>query len=295
MLKPRTARRPSTWIEGLVEPKIVRRGMSTTPVLMSRCGVIIVPSLKASRLNAIEESALLWSNEQILTQTKDTRVTDKEKTVTPRVREEHACEVPTLAWARSDYNDFVKLFPYARLTLQTPLSPEEVEARLTTMLTKPAFSFRVPPEPFRGYMSRRQFKVMRVLGLGRVLRLPHRNSFQPVIIGVIEPAPSGTIIRLRMRLHAFVAAFMTVWFGFPLAFIGSLLWTGLREGFGLRGRSHDRPDVGLAVLGAILLFGLLLVNVCFWTEVKKARSILCERLECRELQPGNPASTLQPY
>jgi hypothetical protein len=156
------------------------------------------------------------------------------------------------------------------------------------MLTKPGFSFRPPPEPFRGYIAGRRFKMTRVLG--RIMGLPYRNSFQPVIVGLIEPAAGGTIIHLKMRLHAFVAAFMTIWFGFLFVFIGLVLWAGLRDGFGpavVRGGRQDGAEGALAVAGGMLLFASLLVNVSFWMEVKKARVILCERLECREARPGN--------
>ncbi len=80
----------------------------------------------------------------------------------------------------------MKLLPYTQLTLRSDLSPEEVEAKLAQVVHVGWWSLGPLPEPFRGSVQGRHFKVVRVLGT--VLGLRSRNSFQPVIIGDIAPA-----------------------------------------------------------------------------------------------------------
>jgi hypothetical protein len=182
----------------------------------------------------------------------------------------------------------VKLFPYARLTLKSSLDPDEVAARLRKMVTEPAFSFRPPPEPFRGHLDGRRFKLTRVPE--RFLGVPTRNSFRPVIIGNIEQASDGAVLRITMRLHALVFTFMTIWFGFLFCVAGFLLWAGLREGFGpsvRRGQHVEGPGVGLVFVGGMFALASALVNVSFWMEVRKARSIFRDELKCHEVECGS--------
>jgi hypothetical protein len=178
----------------------------------------------------------------------------------------------------------VRLLPFEHLTLRSDSPPEVVEAKLARLVATKWFSLTAPPEPFRGSVKGRHFKLVRVLGT--FLGLPTRNSWQPVIVGEIVPVSGGTEVRVRMRLQAFVGAFTTFWFGGLLFGAAMLLRAGLQEGFGPSGRAAG-AGVGLAGVGAMVLAGYALVSVAFWTEVRKARRALREGLGCREDEPAN--------
>ena len=77
----------------------------------------------------------------------------------------------------------------------------------------------------------------------------YRNSFQTIFVGRMEPGFGGTILSGSFRMHAFVYAFMTVWFGFLLFAI-----------------APDVANLGSAGLASIaplgmVMFGVLLVLV----------------------------------
>ncbi len=183
----------------------------------------------------------------------------------------------------------MRLLPFERLTLRTDSPPDVVEAKLANLVATRRFSLTAPPEPFRGSIRGRHFKVVRVLGT--FLGLPTYNSWQPVIEGDFVPVPGGTEVRVRMRLSAFVGAFTAFWFGGLLWGAGMLLKAGLTEGFGpstaRNGREAAGAGVGLAFIGAMVLAGYALVSVSFWTEVKKARRALREGLGFGDEEPGN--------
>jgi hypothetical protein len=170
----------------------------------------------------------------------------------------------------------VRLLPYDRLTLQGDQPIEMVEAKLASSVATRWFSLRTPPQPFRGTVKGRQFRITRVPGT--FLGLPSRNSWRPVIVGSIVPAPAGTEVRIRFRLQYFVAAFMTFWFAF--LFFGLVMTTvgphnGKREAGG--------EAFGPVVMGAMAIVAYAMMSVSFWAEVKKAKVLLCECLGCREV------------
>jgi hypothetical protein len=172
----------------------------------------------------------------------------------------------------------VRILPYERLTLLVESPPDVVAARLSALVATKWFYLTAPPEPFRGWVRGRHFTVVRHLGLWH-------NSSRPVVLGEIVPAPSGTVVRIRMRLAIVVAAFLVLWFGALLLFGGLLAWRALGGGNGLQGGSDG--GAGLAV-GAMVLIGYLLVSLSFWSEVRKARALLVEGLGAREAKARNP-------
>ncbi len=171
--------------------------------------------------------------------------------------------------------------PYTKMTLWTELRPHEAAARLRRIVSVNWFTLTPPPEPFRGRLDGMHFKIVRVLGW------IHRNSFQPVLVGQILPSAGGTAICLRMRLHAFVAAFMAFWFGGLVLGATMMLRAAMRHGLH-PGSANPSSIVGLLIVGGMMLAGYLLVNLSFWSEVKRARQILCEALECTESVPAQP-------
>lgn len=181
----------------------------------------------------------------------------------------------------------MNLLPWYRVDLQTSDSADLVASRLTRMVAVGWFLFSRPDKPFRGRVTDRHFKVVPVLGT--VLGLPYRNSFQPVIEGDIVDAPPGTLVRVRMRLNALVALVLTVWFGIWFCLAALMLCSILAEGLGTHRLTPQGAGVALPVAGAMLFFGYSMVNISFWTEVKKGRRALCNGLGCVEAHPATPA------
>ena len=97
-----------------------------------------------------------------------------------------------------------------------------------------------------------------------------RNSFRPIIRGAISASRSGTIVRVTMRLHFGVFAFLAVFCAY------ALLATIDPETVGAMSRLQ----------GPILLVGLTLIvgaglRVGFYPEAQSARRILEEVLDGR--------------
>jgi hypothetical protein len=159
----------------------------------------------------------------------------------------------------------VKLLPYIRLTFRAADPPEVVSARIAAMITPRRFYLKRPAEPFRGTIRGSHFKVMRVLSLFV------RNSFQPVIVGEVAQGALGAEVRVRMRLHAAVAAFTICWFGGLALFGGRVVYDAATK-------NPPRPGPVLAVLAGMALFAYGLVSISFWSEVKKARLLLRDGL-----------------
>jgi hypothetical protein len=94
-------------------------------------------------------------------------------------------------------------------------------------------------------------------------RIAYRNSFLPIIRVVVEPSHhGGTRLRVTMRLHLFVTAFMAVWMtGGAVGAVG-----------GLAAVFAGQP-AGLVAL-AFPLFGAGLVGIPFALEARRAESLL---------------------
>jgi len=146
------------------------------------------------------------------------------------------------------------------------MSPAEIVATLNAYI-EPKKSFRFfsfsEHKVFEGELTQNGFKVMRIIF--------YRNSFLPVITGKFVTGQSGSTISITMRLHAFVLAFMCVWFGGVGIGMASVL-IGLVSG-------QTKPDAMLLIPFGMLVFGCVLVVSCFWPEAKKAKRMLTEILQ----------------
>lgn len=117
------------------------------------------------------------------------------------------------------------LLPYARWTLQSPLTPEEVRRRLSGVVEPPRL-FRLPftrgPLSFQGETQLAGFKLWRIIS--------YRNSFLPIIVGTVAAAPRGSVISITFRLHRLVLGFLAVWCGLPVLASLSALADGMTRG-----------------------------------------------------------------
>jgi hypothetical protein len=158
--------------------------------------------------------------------------------------------------------------PFYRFHLDTPLSESTASERIQKF-TRPHRAFReliafnirnitredntVGP-PFLG-------TVGSTFRLRRDIR--YQNSFLPLVWGRIVPSPRGSRINVTMFVHPLVALFMIFWFC-GLGYGVVQLWV------------HRQEAVPFAAVipAAMILFGVVLVLVCFIPEAIKARRLL---------------------
>ena len=108
-----------------------------------------------------------------------------------------------------------------------------------------------PAKPFIGSINGDRFKAWRRIG--------YRNSFLPVVVGEIESRGMGTTVRIHMRLHWFVVAFLAFW-----------LATASSGVFAAYSRAHSVP----LEVAAFPLFAVVLTLAGFVPEAIKAKRLL---------------------
>src|SRR5262245_29955350 len=116
---------------------------------------------------------------------------------------------------------------YARCTLYTPLSATDALQRLSLIVgpersrwerVEAGFTWNRHSEqpPFIGIITGERFQIRRAIS--------YRNSFLPVVVGRISPAPDGSRIDLIVRVRAAVGVTMTLWLAATLVGGGAAVW-----------------------------------------------------------------------
>jgi len=162
--------------------------------------------------------------------------------------------------------------PFDRAVLQTDLSPEEALNRLkegiyvqTSFLDLGYFK---EDKRYKGQINGAEFSISRVRGLE-----PFHGPI-PEVYGKIEPAGSGSQVRLTSLLEGPVLMF------FGLASI--IFWGGIVR----TGIAVIQQQVSLG--GPFLLVGIWLIiyiifNSFFWMEAENARRFLLKLWKAREI------------
>jgi hypothetical protein len=101
----------------------------------------------------------------------------------------------------------VKLLPFHRFEITSPLRREEVLAAISSRLEERKwFAVRMPgaqnDERFEGAVTADSFNITRIMG--------YRNSFAPVIDGKVHEAGRFSRIVITMQLHIVVLIFMVM-------------------------------------------------------------------------------------
>jgi hypothetical protein len=155
----------------------------------------------------------------------------------------------------------VRFLPYDAFTLQTADPLPIVLQRMATQIepSKPIrWQFSGNHLPYEGTLSETGFQISRIIH--------HRNSFLPVIRGRFEPTSSGTIVRITMRLHPYVIAFLGFWYLAWYSFFFPIWLTGAMPA------AFAVQFVGLPI--AILLA----FWAVFWSEVYRSRCDLMQMI-----------------
>jgi WD domain, G-beta repeat len=168
----------------------------------------------------------------------------------------------------------VKLLPFETFTLTTPDPLAIVLEKLAPHIepTKTMRRFSRNHAPYQGTIDETGFKITRIIH--------YRNSFLPVIRGQFEPSATGTIVRVNMRLHPFVTAFLVFWF---------VTWCSILIPVSL---TMDLDPIALAFLGFpfIILFAFW---GGFWYEAHRSRRELTA-IVTSELNSPQVAEILRP-
>jgi len=152
----------------------------------------------------------------------------------------------------------VPLLPFDTFSLETPLAPGEVRARLAAAV-EPKRRLRLGGGrcPFEGEVEGDSFRVSRVIN--------YRNSFLPHVRGRVVPAAAGSRIEGSMALHPAVLAFIAVWCGLVLL-IGVGVWGAML--------ADGRWRPGALVPLGMLAFLWALSAGAFTVEARRARAML---------------------
>ena len=155
----------------------------------------------------------------------------------------------------------MRVLPYDAFTLQTLDPLPIVLQRMATQIEPPKpirWQFSGNHLPYEGTLSETGFQISRIIH--------HRNSFLPVIRGRFEPSPSGTSVRITMRLHPYVIAFLGFWYLAWYSFFCPVWLTGaMPTAFALQ-------FVGLPIVVLLVFWAV------FWSEVYRSRRDLMQMI-----------------
>lgn len=155
----------------------------------------------------------------------------------------------------------MRFFPALTEEFTSPLPPAELLRRVQASVQQ--------QRDFTGTVQADRFLISRVID--------YRNSMLPRIEGWVTAAlGGGSRLRLHHRLAVFTLIFGAVWLllvgGVALATLPALVQAGLAEQW------TDVFGPSLIPLG-MLAFGVLLLTVPFWLEVRQSRPRLLALLQ----------------
>jgi hypothetical protein len=173
----------------------------------------------------------------------------------------------------------MKIYHKDTFDIDTALSAPDIFSVLESEVEAPKW-FRwwsSSGKKYQGEFTQTDFKIWRIIS--------YRNSFLPIVEGIITPTTSGSLIAVTMRLHRFVAAFMLFWLGGVSVGLVSFSLAVMR------GKMEPLPNI-LLPLG-MLLFGILLTSCSFWWEAKRTKPFLIDLFKGIERQPTSGDSGLR--
>lgn len=164
------------------------------------------------------------------------------------------------------------LWPFRRFTLETPLTPDEVVARLSAEVDPERFGFFGVPgdRPWIGSVGPGRVEMRRRIG--------YKNSFLPQVSATIAPASRGATVDVRMAMHPLVIAFMLFWLSG--ASLGAL--AGLAA-------MVTQGNPGFVFVLLFPAFGVGLVAFGFGREANIAEDLL------RSMVPPHAGPSLGPF
>ncbi len=186
-----------------------------------------------------------------------------------------------LAWCR--YNQNVNWWFCERLILRTDSTPEALVARLGTIVTVGRVYGKWPPNPFEGSIEDMHFKIALTLRPHPPSRGAGYKSNTPVIIGDIVRVPSGSEVRVLMRIQKDAAVFLAVLLAGMLWMAAVAVWNAAALGGVSAPACAAACGRQIAVAGGLSVLLYAAMTISFQSGVKKARKLLCVELACQEV------------
>lgn len=152
----------------------------------------------------------------------------------------------------------LKWWPYDSFVIHTSKSvPELLEKLRGHVGSAPFFPWSKRTKEFVGTVNETGFKIY--------MAIRYHNSFLPVMIGYFDPRPEGVCVIVRIRLHGYTLAFMTVFLGFLGKFTLDLLGPNFQ---------FDASSFwGLGVPGTVILAMYLMAILGFSYEADRSREL----------------------
>jgi hypothetical protein len=154
----------------------------------------------------------------------------------------------------------MKFIPFDSISLRTKLKAEEVQKRLNLNVSTTGFfeSDKDYGKPFKGRIEGNTFVIKR--------KMISRNSFRPVLSGMIEDTLIETVIHVKMRLTIYAMVFMIVWLGIMGFITGAFSFVPFS--------GHGSVDFFAFLPWVILVFVYLITMIGFNVERQKAITAL---------------------
>lgn len=148
------------------------------------------------------------------------------------------------------------IFPSYDCSFESNKNPEEIYTILKSVVEpQKSYFFHVERAEFIGEVSSRGFKIYKNIG--------YRNSFLPVIRGSVEVRENKTEVVIKMRMHRFITAFITLW----LCGVGLFLILGIMDAF--KEGTTEALSL-LSVPAGIIVFEQILSRLCFYIPAKNS-------------------------
>ena len=148
------------------------------------------------------------------------------------------------------------LLPHLECEINSDRSQEEIYRILESVTDSRKIMFSTDAE-FVGQVHPFDFRIV-----PKIQWHYHRNSFLPVIRGIVKEEGNGTVIDIKMRMSLLARVFLTVWFGmlcfFALIGILGIIVGGVKE------------SMIFLYAAAMIMFGQLLVRKSFDAPAKRA-------------------------
>ena len=169
----------------------------------------------------------------------------------------------------------MKFWPFERYEIRTARTLAEIEDCLKEVTVEDIFSF-AEGKIFWGKIKEKSFKI------SRMLFKPHRNSYKPILKGLIEANGPGSIVRVKMRMSLFAMVVSLI-----ILSVGLLITPVL-----VRLVASGESPLFWLILIPFILFGYVFPMAAYSGEAKRSRAILNEILEGRSMAvPASDVNT----
>ncbi len=166
-------------------------------------------------------------------------------------------------------------FPTSHFTIQSPLTlATAVERMRQVAQPRPVGKQKIRARPYEGEVSNQSFRVNRAIG--------YSHTWLPVVNGTLIGHPAGTTIDVKMSVHPSLQILSGIWL--VLVFAISIVL------FRFAGAARS-PEL-LIIPGFLLFIYVVVANLTFWLEAKKAEEDL--KVVFGTFKRTRPAPAAQP-